>query len=76
MGKRISTQRLVYEKRDSAVLYNGAAEFPAGGIVFTLSLNILDDPQVDQSLPANLEAQAIRILVSFRHLPSPTPTPG
>lgn len=75
MGKKVPIQLLVYEKRVVAVFYNGAAEFPASGILFTLSLDITSDPNNDKSIPVDLEIQAVRILASFQLMPSPTPTP-
>ncbi len=77
-GKALPAQRLVYQSRDMAVFYNGSSEFAAGGILFTLSLDITSDPQNKLSIPADVEDLSRKILESFQvYSPpsSPTPTP-
>jgi hypothetical protein len=83
LGVELPVQRLVYQDqgqaRDMAVFYSGGGEFLAGGLLFTAGLDIMQDPKNNQSIPADLEDLAKRVLESFRSLspagPILTPTP-
>jgi hypothetical protein len=80
LGVRLPVQHLVYQgqgtPRNMAVLYAQSAEFLARGILFTASLDIINDPQANKSIPTDIEAQAVRILASARpvSIPSLAPT--
>jgi hypothetical protein len=65
VGEAVAREVLVYQGRDKAVLYEGAAEIERGALLFTIWLqsNRPDYETID--IPEGVQQEADRIVESF-----------